>query len=166
MQFADGSFYLGAPSRIPAGDLGSVAEEQQNDGRRVLVFARGEDPLPAEPGERPDTELEPWGLVVLAEQLRPNVTDTIAYLRQQDIDIKLLSGDSPRTAAAIARDVGIPVGRVAEGSEIPEDPEALRQFAAETTAVGRISPQGKQAMVQALSEQGRYVRNLQRVSKL
>ncbi|MBV8218983.1 MAG: HAD-IC family P-type ATPase, partial [Solirubrobacterales bacterium] len=70
---------------------------------------------------------------------------------------KILSGDSSRTAAAIAGDVGVPVKQAVDGSAIPEDPEARRRFAAETTVVGRISPDGKQAMIQALSEQGRYV---------
>ena len=69
----------------------------------------------------------------------------------------MLSGDAPETVAAIARDVGIPVAGVRDGSAIPEDPEARRRFAADATVVGRISPDGKQAIVQALAEQGSYV---------
>ena len=52
----------------------------------------------------------------------PNVRETVAFLLEQGIEIKVLSGDSPQTVAAIARDVGIPVGGVAEGAAIPEDP--------------------------------------------
>jgi cation-transporting P-type ATPase E len=69
----------------------------------------------------------PWrklGLVVFAEQLRPNVTDTIAFLRGQGVEVKVLSGDDQQTVAAIARDVGIPVAGVHEGSDIPDDPRA------------------------------------------
>jgi magnesium-transporting ATPase (P-type) len=94
---------------------------------------------------------------VLAEQLRPHVTATVTFLREQGVEIKVLSGDSPRTVAAIARDVGIPIAGVSNGEDIPEDPAARRQFAAEATVVGRISPDGKQAIVQALREQDRYV---------
>ena len=83
--------------------------------------------------------------------------DTVAFLLEQRIEIKVLSGDSPQTVAAIARDVGIPVGGVAEGSEIPEDPAARQRFAIDATVVGRISPEGKRAMVQALKDEGRYV---------
>lgn len=157
VQFAGDTFFLGAPGRVPAGSLASAAEERQNQGRRVLVLARAEEPLPADPGDRPGGGLEPWGLVVLAEQLRPNVNDTIAFLREQGVEIKVLSGDSPRTVAAIARDVGIPVGGVSDGQSVPEDSEARRRFAAEATVVGRISPEGKQAIVKALSDQDRYV---------
>ena len=67
----------------------------------------------------------------------------------------MLSGDSPQTVAAIGRDVGIPVGGVAEGSAIPDDPVARQRFAVDATVVGRISQEGKQAIVQALRDEGR-----------
>ena len=95
--------------------------------------------------------------MVLAERLRPNVERTIAFLLEQDVEVKVLSGDSPATVAAIARDAGIPVGGVSEGAEIPDDPEQLREFALEATVVGRISPDGKRAIVAALHDAGRYV---------
>jgi magnesium-transporting ATPase (P-type) len=94
---------------------------------------------------------------VLAEELRPNVRDTIEFLHQQDVEIKVLSGDAPETVAAIARDVGITVGGVEDGADIPDDPDRRRQFALEATVVGRISPEGKRAIVQALADHGRYV---------
>ena len=75
----------------------------------------------------------------------------------QDVEIKVLSGDAPETVAAIARDVGIPVAGVHDGSSIPDDPAARRRFALDATVVGRISPEGKQAIVQALRDEGRYV---------
>ena len=154
---ADGIFYRGAPGRIPVGSLDDVARRRQTSGRRVLAVAEGSAPLPSDVPEDPPVELEPLGLVVLAEELRPNVNATIAFLREQEVEIKVLSGDAPETVAAIARDVGIPVAGVRDGSSIPEDPEARRRFAADATVVGRISPDGKQAIVQALAEQGRYV---------
>ncbi|HUA02309.1 MAG TPA: HAD-IC family P-type ATPase, partial [Solirubrobacteraceae bacterium] len=157
IQTAQGTFYLGAPGRIPVGRLGDLARRRQSKGRRVLAVAEGSAPLPADVPEDPPAGLQPLGLVVLAEELRPNVNATIAFLREQEVEIKVLSGDAPETVAAIARDVGISVAGVSDGSSIPEDPEARRRFAAEVTVVGRISPDGKQAIVQALAEQGRYV---------
>jgi cation-transporting P-type ATPase E len=152
-----GSFYLGAPGRVPVGELEAVAEQRQSEGRRVIALAGADDALPAQAGELPPEGLRPLGLVVLAEELRPNVRETVAFLLEQGIEIKVLSGDSPQTVAAIARDVGIPVGGVAEGSAIPEDGAARQRFAIDATVVGRISPEGKQAMVQALRDEGRYV---------
>jgi cation-transporting P-type ATPase E len=151
------TIYLGAPERIPVPDLAAIAEQRQRDGRRVLAVAHSNRPLPAEPHDDPPDDLEPLGLVVLAEELRPNVKDTISFLRREAVEIKVLSGDAPDTAAAIARDVGIPVAGVSAGSAIPEDPDELRRFATEATVVGRISPEGKRAIVQALRDAGRYV---------
>ena len=157
IQVGSGSFYLGAPGRVPVGELEAVAEQRQSEGRRVIALAGADDALPAQAGELPPEGLRPLGLVVLAEELRPNVRETVAFLLEQGIEIKVLSGDSPQTVAAIARDVGIPVGGVAEGLAIPEDGAARQRFAIDATVVGRISPEGKQAMVQALRDEGRYV---------
>ena len=157
VQVADSTLFLGAPGRVPAGGLETIAEQRQEAGRRVLAVARGRASLPAEAGELPPRDLSPLGLVVLAEELRPNVSDTIAFLREQNIEIKVLSGDAAQTVAAIARDVGIKVAGVSDGSAIPEDRDERRRFAVEATVVGRISPEGKQAIVQALRDEGRYV---------
>ncbi len=154
---ADGAVYLGAPGRVPVGKLAAVAREHQSQGRRVLALARGEGPLPSNPANQPPADLAPLGIVVLAEQLRPNVRDTIAFLHREGVDVKVLSGDAPQTVAAIARDVGLEVARVSDGDAIPDDPGALRRFAAEVTVVGRISPEGKKAIVEALRAEGRYV---------
>ena len=157
LQVPAGSFYLGAPGRIPVGALEPVAGQRQTEGRRVIALAQGDGALPADVGELPPDGLRPLGLIVLAEDLRPNVRETVQFLIEQGIEIKVLSGDSPQTVAAIARDVGIPVGAVAEGASIPEDADERRQFALSATVVGRISPDGKQRIVQALRDEGRYV---------
>jgi P-type E1-E2 ATPase len=157
VQTSSASLYLGAPGRIPTGELQSAAEDRQRSGRRVLAVARGAAPLSASPGDLAPADLVPLGLVVLAEQLRPNVAETIAYLREQDVEIKVLSGDDPRTVAAIARDVGIPVAGISDGSDLPGEPDGRRRFAADATVVGRISADGKRAVVEALRDQGRRV---------
>jgi len=157
VQVTGASLYLGAPGRIPAGDLEATAQRRQREGRRVVAVAQGVEPLPADAGELPPSDITPLGLVVLAEQLRPNVRDTIAFLLEQEIEVKVLSGDAGQTVAAIARDVGIPIVTVTEGSSIPADPRERARFAADATVIGRISPEGKQQIVQALRDQGRYV---------
>ncbi len=149
--------YLGAPECLPLGELAASARERQHRGRRVLAVARGREPLPAQTGELPPADLEPLGLVALAEDLRPGVEETIAFLRREGVEVKVLSGDAPQTVAAIARDVGVSVAGVSDGQAIPDDPLELRRFAVEATVVGRISPEGKQAFVRALADEGRYV---------
>jgi P-type E1-E2 ATPase len=157
IQVSAGCLYLGAPGRVPVGQLESVVAQRQHEGRRVIAVARSDGALPADPGDSPPDGLRPLGVAVLAEELRPNVRDTVAFLLEQGIEIKILSGDSPQTVAAIARDVGIPVEGIAEGSAIPEARAARQAFAVDVTIIGRISPEGKQAIIEGLRDEGRYV---------
>ncbi|HEX5192072.1 MAG TPA: HAD-IC family P-type ATPase [Solirubrobacteraceae bacterium] len=151
------SYYLGAPDRIPVGDLQTIADQRQADGRRVVAIAVSPDAVPADDTEMPPAGLAPLGVVVLAEELRPGIHETIAFLRREGVETKVLSGDAPRTVAAIARDVGIPVARINDGSAIPDDQRQRTRFALESTVIGRISPEGKRAIVTALADAGRYV---------
>jgi cation-transporting P-type ATPase E len=151
------TLFLGAPGRLPLGSLRARADRSQREGRRVLALARGRGPLPEQPGEMPPRDLDPLGIVVLAEKLRPGVAETIAFLRRQGVEVRVLSGDAPETVAAIARDVGIPADVVRSGESLPSDPSELDSFAAQASVIGGISPEGKQAFVQAISRTGRYV---------
>ncbi|HET9721365.1 MAG TPA: HAD-IC family P-type ATPase [Solirubrobacteraceae bacterium] len=157
VQTEAGSYYLGAPGRVPFGQLEAVVRQRQREGRRVLALAGGPGPLPGEAAEDPPPGLTPLGLVVIAEELRPNIRETIAFLREQNVEIKVLSGDDPQTVAAIADDVGIPVDGVQDGASIPSERSALDRFAVESTVVGRITPEGKRQVVEALRDSGRYV---------
>ena len=155
MRLDDTTYVLGAPELMELGALGERARALALEGRRVLAFASSDTPLGQ--GEDLSGEVRVLGLVVLAERLRPNVAHTVEFLLEQNVEIKVLSGDSAATAATIARDVGIPVNAVHDGAEIPQDPEELSAFAAQTSVVGRISPDGKRAIVTALAGAGRYV---------
>lgn len=158
VQLADATYVLGSPERFSLGGLAQVVAARQGDGRRVLALARGPAALPPDgvDGEAPPAS-EPIGLVVLAERLRPNVQETIAFLLEQGVEIKVLSGDAPETVASIARDVGIPVDGVALGSAIPAEASERAAWIARVGVVGRISPDGKRAVVQALADAGCYV---------
>ena len=151
------SLYLGAPERFALGSLAELAERRQAEGRRVLAVARSKTPLPSVAGELPPGDAQVLGLVVLAERLRSGVRETIAFLQREGVEVKVLSGDAAVTAAAIARDVGIPVASVSTGDELPTDAASLAEFADGVSVVGRISPEGKRSIVQALGKRGRYV---------
>ena len=98
------------------------------------------------------------GLVVLAERLRPNAAETVAFFAAEDVELKVLSGDAPATAGAIARDAGIPGSAPAlDGEALPSEPAALREAVLAAPAVGRISPEGKQAVVERSRDGGHYV---------
>ena len=102
--------------------------------------------------------MQALGLVVLAERLRANAGQTVAFFAEQGVELKVLSGDAPATVGAIARDAGVPGSAPAlDGEALPSDPAALRDAVLSAPAVGRISPEGKRAVVAALAGAGRYV---------
>jgi magnesium-transporting ATPase (P-type) len=157
LELADTTLVLGAPELFALGSLSSVAERERRAGRRVLALAAGSADLAEITGDAEPPPASVLGLVVMAERLRPEIRETVAFFRSEGVELKVLSGDNPETAAAIARDVGIDVRAVADGRTLPEDSAALRELALGTTVIGRISPEGKRAVVEALRDSGRYV---------
>jgi magnesium-transporting ATPase (P-type) len=98
------------------------------------------------------------GIVTLSEELRPNTRETVAYFLREQVELKVVSGDAPATVAAIAADAGIPSrGPAVDGSELPESADELQAVVERATVVGRISPDGKRRIVEALRDAGRYV---------
>jgi magnesium-transporting ATPase (P-type) len=125
----------------------------------VLALGETHAALPAAGSEPPfPSEVRALGLVVLAERLRPNAAETVAFFAAEQVELKVLSGDAPATAGAIARDAGVPgTAPPVDGEALPTEPAALRAAVLAAPAVGRISPEGKRAVVDALGEAGRYV---------
>lgn len=168
LTFDDGadqvSLVMGAPDlMIQAGALTlneTLAERLRSEteaGRRVIAFARTTDRLPASGADGYPAGLEPVALVVLEENLRPGVKETLELMRSEEVALKLISGDARATVTTIAQAVGIPEeAGVIEGFELPEDPEELTKVALENTIFCRIRPDQKQSLVSALSDSGCY----------
>ena len=152
---------LGAPEWFAAADPRPTerARAEATAGRRVLALGRTQSPLPGADSEpRFPDDVQALGLVLLAERLRANAGETVAFFADQGVELKVLSGDAPATAGAIARDAGVPGSAPAlNGEALPSDPAALRDAVLSAPAVGRISPDGKRAVVAALAGAGRYV---------
>jgi magnesium-transporting ATPase (P-type) len=161
LDLGDHCLVLGAPERFSAGDpvLVEQARVEASRGRRVLALGRFETSLPpAGPEPSFPDDVQVLGLVVLAERLRPNAAATVAYFVAEDVELKVLSGDAPATVGAIARDAGVPGSAPAlDGEALPTQLGALRDAVLSAPGVGRISPEGKRAVVDALADAGRYV---------
>jgi magnesium-transporting ATPase (P-type) len=159
------TYVLGAPDVLaetgaltlpPA--LARKLEQETAAGRRVVAFGESSAALPADPGAGAAPRLAPLALVVLEETLRPDAAETIAFMREQEVDLKLISGDARATVTAVAYAVGVPrEAGVIEGTELPEDPEELAEVALSNTIFCRIKPEQKKALIDALVGAGRYV---------
>ncbi|MDX6518447.1 MAG: cation-transporting P-type ATPase [Gaiellaceae bacterium] len=155
LELADGAYVLGAPELFPLGGLGPVAEAEARQGRRVLAFARTDAPLLGDATPPPGLDL--LGLVVVAERLRPEARQTVDYFAAEGVALVVLSGDRPDTVASIAADAGVETEAPIDGGALPDDPAELRRLVLEHRVVGRITPEGKRRVVEALRDGGRYV---------
>jgi len=136
-------YVLGAPELFPLGSLAAAAEQEQRAGRRVVAFGTTAGSFEQLDG------LTPLGVAVLAEELRPQAAETVQFFLEAGVELKVMSGDAPETVGAIARDAGI-------GGEIVVGDAPVEQLV-EAGVVGRISPEGKKAVVERLRDHGRYV---------
>ena len=107
---------------------------------------------------RSRTGLRAAAFVLLAERLRSDAAQTIAYFAAQGVALKVISGDSPLTVSAVAARAGLPdADQPVDARDLPEDPGALGRLLEERSVFGRVSPQQKQAMVTALQARGHTV---------
>ena len=163
VRIGSAAFVLGAPELFPLGALTERARDEQEAGRRVVAIGQSTSTLAeidvsTNPSQGPPDGLTTLGLVVLTERLRPDARETVEYFIGQGVQLKVISGDAPITVAAVAADAGIPsAGPPLDGRTLPEDADALRRAVLETTVIGRISPEGKQRVVETLTEAGHYV---------
>jgi cation-transporting P-type ATPase E len=164
LRIGGASYVLGAPDvlssagalTLPPG-LARRLEEETAAGRRVVAFGESSEALPSDPATATAPRLAPIALVVLEETLRPDAAETVARMRAEDVELKLISGDARATVTAVASAVGVPADAgVIEGSELPEDAEALAEVARQNTVFCRIRPEQKRDLVAALADSGRY----------
>ncbi len=102
--------------------------------------------------------LEPSCLVVLEERIRPDARATIEYLVSQGVVVKVLSGDDPRTVAAVADKVGIPGWVTAvDAWDLPDEPTRLAPIVDASSIFGRVQADQKKAVVSALQSRGHVV---------
>ena len=145
-----GSYVLGAPEMVlPAlGDLKNPLEELAAQGRVLLLaYAKG-----GFCGKELPEGLSPMALLLIQDVIRPDAKDTLRYFAEQGVTLKVISGDNPITVSTIARRVELPdADRYVDATTLhtQEDIEdAVERYA----VFGRVSPQQKKQMVQALQK--------------
>jgi cation-transporting P-type ATPase E len=158
-----GAWVLGAPdvlaSRLREPLPAAMVAERAGRGLRVLLLARAtEAGLRDGSGHPMLPPLEPVALVALADQLRPEVRESISRFRTEGVALKVLSGDDPRTVAALAVRAGLDVGVPVAGRDLDDlDDAALDRVVDTTTVFGRMAPEQKERVVASLRRQGHYV---------
>ena len=154
-----GSWIMGAPEvlleKVLSGQhLLSISANLARSGARVLLLAHTKeevtnDSLPT---------LTAAGFVVLTEKVRHDAPEALKYFEAQGVSVKVISGDNPFTVATIAREAGLlATGEPVDARVLSENPEDLLKIMEEHSVFGRVSPQQKKAMIQALQKSGHVV---------
>ncbi len=126
-------------------------------GLRILLFADSDHLGPFGPA-LDGVSIRPLALVALSDELRPNAAAVLTALAGQGIDFKVVSGDNPETVRATIGGLGLPLVNepVVSGEQLATAGDPA-QLIATRSVFGRVAPEQKVMIVQALQKQGRYV---------
>ncbi len=152
-----GWWYMGAPDVLLRADssASTLVSELSNAGQRLIALASS-DTAPAN-DTAPD-DLVPVAIVELRDEIRPDANEILAYFADQDVTVKVISGDSPETVGAIAERAGLHARGVAiDARTLLDGSNDLGQALADNDVFGRVAPRQKQDMVHALQAQGHVV---------
>lgn len=153
MELSDlGTIFIGAPEMLLAENPPAVVQAQYR-GSRVLVLAHSNHVIDKHQLKLP-TDVQALAVLEITDPIREGAAETLDYLRSQDVDLKIISGDNPVTVSHIAQQAGFDnYESYVDCSKITDD-ELVAM--AETTAIfGRVSPHQKKLLVQTLKAAGR-----------
>ena len=155
--FGDGSAYVMGAGQFILGDALAAVADQQNElaaDARVLLLAQvdGFD----EEGDIVGAP-KPLGFIAIHDQIRATAAQTVRYFKEQGVDLKVISGDDPRTVSGIAAKVGVPRAEdYVDAATLVTDDDiaaAIERY----SVFGRVKPEQKKAFVVALQEKGHIV---------
>lgn len=157
VNFEKESYIMGAPEFVLGEHFKKYQkkiEKYAEKGLRVLVFGQYNKKLD---GKKLTGTTTPYVFLTLSNPIRKNAKETFNYFKQQNVDIKVISGDNPLTVSQIAKTAGI------ENAEKYIDARTLITEADINNAIltytvfGRVSPEQKRKFVKALQENGKTV---------
>lgn len=162
-----GTWVLGAPDFVLSAASGSPtnavalaeAGELAEAGLRALVLAHSPHRIPLDSDDDPvlPAELIPVAILTFREQVRSDAAQTLSYFAEQGVEVRVISGDDPRTVSAVAREVGVASEAGFDARRLPENQDELAEVLEREHVFGRVTPAQKLAMVHALQSRGHVV---------
>ncbi len=150
------SYCLGAPDILLGASYNGyedMLKDTMEAGRRVIVLARADID---QEGNITGAAV-PITFVALENPIRENAESTFSYFSSQGVAIKVISGDNPLTVSRVARSAGIEnAENYIDASELREEADydgAVEKY----TVFGRVKPDQKKYLIQALKKKGHYV---------
>ena len=138
-----GRWSMGAPDVLTTdGEVRRLTSELASDGARVLLVTKGGEPV---------------ALVGLRDEIRPDAAQTLAYLLEQGVSVRVISGDHPETVSRVARQVGLEVGVPIDARTLELGAPGSADIIEATKVFGRVTPEQKQEIVRSLQSRGHVV---------
>lgn len=154
--FGEDTYITGAPDFVLKGNFEKYADmisEYANQGLRVLCLAHSSYPLKDGKIQRNPRLI---ALILIEDQIREEAPDTIAYFKESGVEVKVISGDNPVTVSEVARRVGIENAEKCISLQGMSDEEVI-EAATKFTVFGRVKPEQKKLLVEALKNVGKTV---------
>lgn len=155
--FKDGTLVFGAAEYVLVSDYPIYEKrikELTKDGKRLLVFGYTDEILE---GKKLTKPIIPGAFILLENEIRENAFETFSYFKEQDVDIKVISGDNPQTASRVAIKAGIEnADKYIDATSLTSYKE-LKKAVGEYTVFGRVIPEQKKMIIKALKETGKTV---------
>ncbi len=151
-----GTFAMGAPEfvlRPMPPKIDRIVKQYAASGLRVLVLAYSPNQMN---GDRLPALFRPMALITLADNVRSDAAETIKWFRENDVDIKIISGDNPVTVSEVARRVGVKDAERYISLDGLTEPE-VENVADKYTVFGRVTPEQKAILVRTIKKRGSTV---------
>ena len=159
------TLYVGAWSALGPhcrtdSDIGGIIDAESKKGLRTVLLCLSDDgPLHDVDGNPLIRDLKPVSVISIRDEVRPDCRETIQVFLDNGMDLKVISGDDPVTVDSLFTIADIPGDRkIVSGPELDAmDPETFEKTVLETNIFGRMKPENKQAVIETLKKNGRYV---------
>ena len=152
----EGTFMLGAPEFVLK-DMGVRIEKLINDnaanGFRVMVLAHS----PADIiGEKLPAVRRPVCLIIIEDHIREDAIETIKWFKENNVSVKVISGDNPITVSEVAKRVGVENAEMYVSLEGFSDQDVI-ETANKYTVFGRVTPDQKRLLVRSIKTKNHTV---------
>ena len=151
-----GTIAIGAPEFVLdclPDKLSRTVNQYASSGLRVLLVAFSPDPIR---DEKLPADMKPLALISLSDNIREEAADTIRWFKENDVAVKIISGDNPVTVSEVARRVGVTDADQYISLEGLNDKEVV-SVANKYTVFGRVSPEQKAILIKAIKSFGNTV---------
>ncbi len=151
-----GTVAIGAPEfvlgSIPA-KINKIINQYASMGLRVLIVAHSPGAIA---GEALPSGLKPIAIISIADNIREDAAQTIRWFKENDVAIRIISGDNPRTVSEVAKRVGVANAEKYISLEGLSDTE-VASVANKYTVFGRVTPEQKAILVKSIKADGNTV---------